>query len=69
MINKTGGPAFPGVDEMGDAYTGMTLRDYFATKAMQGLIAGANPEHSINLHGAAEWSYNMADAMIAARDQ
>jgi hypothetical protein len=43
-------------------------RDIVVAKAMQGLVAGANPEHSINLHGAAEWSYNMADAMIAARE-
>jgi hypothetical protein len=48
--------------------SGMTLRDYFAAKAMQGLIAGANPEHSINLHGASDWAYNMADAMLKARE-
>lgn len=66
-----GGPAFPlhnhGVQTLGMHLSGMTLRDYFAAKAMQGLIAGSNPEHSINLHGAAEWSYKMADAMLAAR--
>jgi hypothetical protein len=45
----------------------MSVRDYFAAAAMQGLVAGANPEHSINLHGAAEWAYNMADAMLKAR--
>ena len=71
---NTGGAAFPsGLQEMADdtvesLHKGMTLRDYFAAKAMQGLVAGANPEHVINLHGAAEWSYNMADAMLKARD-
>jgi hypothetical protein len=50
------------------SHEGMTLRDYFAAKAMQGLVAGSNPEHSINLHGAAEWAYNMADAMLKARE-
>jgi hypothetical protein len=53
--------------EIVNQFQGMTLRDYFAAKAMQGLVAGAEPEHSINLHGAAEWAYNMADAMLKAR--
>ncbi|MEN9885738.1 MAG: hypothetical protein RL758_316 [Pseudomonadota bacterium] len=62
---NTGGPAFP--DWLQD---GMTLRDYFAAKAMQGLLAqfqgcanGCDPAHH------AKWSYEMADAMIAARSQ
>ena len=39
MTNKidTGGPAFP--NNEGDTYDGMTLRDYFAAKAMQALIS------------------------------
>lgn len=72
---NTGGPAFPSGlidpstpnDAVQSLHNGMTLRDYFAAKAMQGLVGGANPEHGINLIGAAEWSYNMADAMLAAR--
>ncbi len=72
MSKETGGPAFPSegvVTNDGIFYDGMTLRDYFAAKAMQGLVAGAEPEHGINLHGAAEWAYNMADAMIKAREK
>ena len=70
---NTGGPAFPVLidrrhDPDFDYETGMTLRDYFAAKAMQGLVAGADPEGAINLHGVAEWSYNMADALLKARD-
>ena len=37
-----GGPAFPSLRELGDIATtddGMALRDYFAAKAMQGLLA------------------------------
>lgn len=75
MSNNTGGPAFPcetlGIDEHGEyrkPYEGMTLRDYFAAKAMNGLVAGAQHDEQINLHGAAEWSYNMADAMLKARE-
>ncbi len=66
---NTGGPAFPTPRyERGDMYSlGMTMRDYFAAKAMQGLVASAEHDEPINLHGAAEWSYNMADAMLAAR--
>lgn len=46
---------------------GWTPRDEFAARAMQGLVAGAKHDEAINLHGAAEWSYNMADAMLKAR--
>jgi hypothetical protein len=47
---------------------GMTLRDYFAAKAMNGLISdGAVPELSGEL--IAEMSYAMADAMLKAREE
>jgi len=57
---KTGGPAFP----YGTTYVGMTLRDYFAAKAMQGLMDAAMPMAEI-----AEAAYDMADAMLKAREQ
>jgi hypothetical protein len=57
---KTGGPAFP----YGTTYVGMTLRDYFAAKAMQGLMDAAMPMPEI-----AEAAYDMADAMLKAREQ
>lgn len=47
MTDNTNMPAFPAPDlgdrDFGDrsAYTGMTLRDYFAAKAMQGLMGRA----------------------------
>lgn len=56
----------------------ITLRDYFAAKAMQGLMAG---RWKTDIHGAqfdayradaAEWAqsaYHFADAMIKARGQ
>ena len=39
---NTGGPAFPTLADNGHSTNqdGMTLRDYFAAKAMQGLLAG-----------------------------
>lgn len=71
-----GGPAFPLEGErwadplkpyLGTTtYDGMTLRDYFAAKAMQPNLL----QHS---HGGykpaqiAKWAYELADAMLAAR--
>jgi hypothetical protein len=66
-MNDTGGPAFPVVIDMGltvDWSKGMTLRDYFAAKAMQGLMDAAMPMPEI-----AQAAYSMADAMLKARNQ
>ena len=60
-------PAFPTPRyERGDTYSlGMTLRDYFAAKAMQACLARGD---DTNRPGIAEWSYCMADAMMGARN-
>lgn len=61
-----GGPAFP-VPEPG-LETGLTLRDYFAAKALQGAIhhrGFATVDHGRVRD--AEGAYAYADAMIAAR--
>ena len=48
---------------------GMTLRDYFAAKAMQGFMANkANPMHFQPENDAA-WAYTIADAMLKAREE
>jgi hypothetical protein len=47
MTTNTGGPAFP----YGTAYAGMTLRDYFAAKAMQGLMAMNKAEEFVDENG------------------
>jgi hypothetical protein len=65
---KTGGSAFPqGNDRVVAAVSikqsqGMTLRDYFAAKAMQGLMDAAMPMPEI-----AQAAYQMADDMLKAR--
>ena len=68
MSTNTGGPAFPqcsynmkgGYDITG----GMTLRDYFAAKAMQALIEKYDESPvEISLE-----AYEFADAMIAVRE-
>jgi hypothetical protein len=61
-------PAFPIVVDYGDGVkyqTGMTLRDYFAAKAMQALLG----YEESTLQNDAEVAYQMADAMMKARDE
>ncbi len=60
--HNDGGPAFPW-GEHGTHLGGMTLRDYFAAKAMQGLMDAAMPASEI-----ATEAYWMADAMLIARE-
>lgn len=81
MSRNNGGPAFPngwgGIDEQGnDVYIGMSLRDWFAGMAMQGLwslgmvnlerIRSKEDGKSI-LSIVAELAYEEADIMIAER--
>lgn len=70
-MKDTGGPAFPchpGIEN--PIYDGMTLRDYAAIKAMQGILA-SNTEHEHEdahiFDAIAEASYKQADAMLKAR--
>ncbi|MEJ3963079.1 hypothetical protein [Citrobacter braakii] len=82
MSKETGGPAFPHVVRYvsPDTYEnlthgGMTLRDYFAAKAMQGLLANTLMGDA-SLHARApDWladisvgAYEFADAMLRARE-
>lgn len=50
---------------------GMDLRDYFAAKAMQGILT-TDPDdqgHEDSLEAIAIVSYKVADAMMKARDE
>ena len=64
-------PAFPtgiitdGKSKIIGGSNGMSLRDYFAAKAMQGLLAS---EVYAPREEFAESAYNMADAMMKARE-
>jgi hypothetical protein len=49
--------------------TGMTLRDYFAAKAMQGCISSTPHSVDIEPTALAKWSYIMADRMLKARGE
>ncbi len=71
---KDGGPAFPSHGSMGEvSHEGMSLRDYFAAKAMQAfIIRGFSGQRDM---GSAEYdetvsrfAYESADAMLKARE-
>ncbi|HBU7484760.1 hypothetical protein [Klebsiella oxytoca] len=67
MSKDNGGPAFPCSASEGCGSSidgiGMTLRDYFAAKAMQAMIAAHEPQGAIP-----RWAYEMADEMLSARE-
>jgi hypothetical protein len=66
-MSNTGGPAFPchpGIEN--PLYDGMSLRDYFAAKAMQAMESRELPK-AILATDVAEAAYEMADAMLKAR--
>ena len=66
---NTGGPAFPQRTNLTLSYSGMTLRDYFAAKAMQGLIAqSAGTALGSSVEIAAKYAYAAANAMLKARE-
>ena len=77
MVTNAGGPAFPTHPVMGQISApglGMSLRDFFAAKAMQAVFTGAvmdglTMNQDINCDKAAETAYKMADAMLRAREQ
>lgn len=58
-------PAFPTPLHSGN---GMTLRDYFAAKAMQGMLAACTGWSEAQQERLAKCSYAMADEMMKARE-
>jgi len=66
---NTGEPAFPSPrwEGWGSPQEGMTLRDYFAAKAMQGFAANLGPGATFETR--ANNAYQWADAMLKARGQ
>ncbi len=71
---NTGGPAFPRPGDF-NPQLGMTLRDYFAAKAMAIMwdaydkgYCGLNNNDAPNTEIIAEGAYQMADAMLKARN-
>ena len=64
-------PAFPFTIEEGLVCEGMSLRDYFAARAMQGMFASDTSDWNEegNWESRAQAAYAMADAMLEAREQ
>ena len=64
VYHESGGPAFPS-----DRSFGMTLRDYFAAKAMQGFIqySATKGIYTPPDNELASVSYGLADAMMKER--
>jgi len=67
-------PAFPTsnwqkIAPMANGYNeGMTLRDYFAAKAMQGLFSDPEWRIDMDFSDTAHAAYNQADAMLKVRE-
>lgn len=80
MSKPTGGPAFPVAywdkDQMRFLDTGVTIRDYFAAKALQGFCASMSDQRFEDIlneiaGGANECKVSLllADKMLAERDK
>ena len=70
MNKDTGGSAFPQPDVPAVYGRGMTLRDYFAAKAMQGMLSNPKLQAQILTAGQSwieESAWAVADAMLKAR--
>ena len=72
-INDGSGPAFPSVETdpvMGSrSELGMTLRDYFAAKAMAAMLSLEDVHLNNGESEVAVWAYQQADAMLAEREK
>jgi hypothetical protein len=69
-------PAFPAMHyDLADNEHGLTMRDYFAAKALQGLLANPKLQDEILKQGGClgGWietsAYGFADAMMEAREK
>ena len=69
---NTGGPAFPASYYTDDGQwakrDGMTLRDYFAAKVVQGIVSHDPTFSQEFVYLAAKDAYVYADAMLKARE-
>ena len=74
MSRETGGRAFPGLaqnEQKVDINEGMTLRDYFAGQALQGMISSSPVVDRTKVDKTiwAAVAYAFADAMLAKRER
>lgn len=73
MRKPDGGQAFPVPEtEFSGFHEGMSLRDYFAANAMQGILSNPAQLDKVSESAAvwvAEDAYLVADAMLTARNE
>ncbi|MDR6393485.1 hypothetical protein [Paraburkholderia phenoliruptrix] len=64
-------PAFPHPEYLHSGWTGMTLRDYIASKALVGWMSSLEPHRNPadNADEMASSCYEIADAMLRARGE
>ena len=67
MTDKTT-PAFPQPTGINLFYSGMTLRDYFAAQAMQGMLSACTGWSEAGIERLAKCSYMTADQMLKERE-
>lgn len=65
MTKNTGGPAFAVAELANITWEGMTLRDYFAAKAMQAILSNGETDSPM----ISKASYIVADTMLKAREE
>ena len=68
---KDGGQAFPRAVQFDDAFIhghGMTLRDYFAAAALQGILGNPESNRNWDEFDVAKFCYYQADTMLKARE-
>lgn len=65
-MNDTKSKVYPEWHPMHDRMQQMSLRDYFAAQVLQGLLASGLDQPKFEF---ARKSYEMADAMLKARNQ
>lgn len=66
---KDGGPAFPIGERDSFVHAGMTLRDYFASKALQGRLSCGYDEDGDSSYFEARICYQIADQMLKVREE
>ena len=74
MTTHNGGPAFPRSrsverDDVWDEEEGMSLRDWFAGMALQGLISRIPASAMPDANGLADFAYEFADLMLLERQK
>ena len=73
MSKNDGGPAFPMYSEVGNLHSeGMSLRDYFAAAALQGMLCNGFRPDEVWANSNSSYSkaaYVLADRMLREREK